>query len=121
MTPLPQSIRQAPIYVAGHRGLVGSAVLRALDKGGCERLITRSHSDLELGDRRAVEEFFAAEKPEIVLLCAAKVGGIAANNDYPAEGHPVERHPRCLAVRRPASAFSGLLVHLSPRLSAADS
>lgn len=85
MTSLPQSIRQAPIYVAGHRGLVGSAVVRALDKGGCERLITRSHSALELGDRLAVEKFFAAEKPEIVLLCAAKVGGIAANNDYPAE------------------------------------
>jgi GDP-L-fucose synthase len=85
MTPLPRSIRKAPVYVAGHRGLVGSAVLRALDKGGCERLITRSHSALELGDRLAVEEFFAAEKPEIVLLCAAKVGGIAANNDYPAE------------------------------------
>lgn len=84
-TALPQAIRQARIYIAGHRGLVGSAMLRALDAGGCRQLITRSHAELELADTAAVEQFFAAERPEIVLLCAAKVGGIAANNDYPAE------------------------------------
>ena len=84
-TSLPESIRKARIYVAGHRGLVGSAVLRALTKGGCEQLISRSHSELELTDTAAVEKFFAAEGPELVLLCAAKVGGIAANNDSPAE------------------------------------
>lgn len=83
--PLPESIRRARIYVAGHRGLVGSAVLRALEQGGCQRLITRSHAELELTDMPAVEAFFAAEHPQIVLLCAAKVGGIAANNDFPAE------------------------------------
>lgn len=84
-TALPASLRQAQIYVAGHRGLVGSAILRALTRGGCQRLITRTHSELELTDQAAVEAFFAAEEPEIVLLCAAKVGGIAANNDFPAE------------------------------------
>ena len=84
-TLLPQSVRQARIYVAGHRGLVGSAVLRGLRKHGCGQLITCNHSELELTDAGAVEKFFAAEEPEIVLLCAAKVGGIAANNDYPAE------------------------------------
>ena len=85
MTVLPEWLCQARIYVAGHRGLVGSALLRALAKAGCEGLITRSHAELELTDRTAVEEFFAAEKPDLVLLCAAKVGGIAANNDFPAE------------------------------------
>ena len=84
-TALPASLRQARIYVAGHRGLGGSAILRALTRGGCQRLITRTHSELELTDQAAVEAFFAAEEPEIVLLCAAKVGGIAANNDFPAE------------------------------------
>jgi len=82
---LPDAVRRAPIYVAGHRGLAGSAVLRALEKGGCERIITRAHAELELTDMAAVESFFAAEKPEWVILCAAKVGGIAANNDLPAE------------------------------------
>ena len=83
--PIPESIRRARIYVAGHRGLVGSAVLRALAEGGCERLMSCSHAELELTDTAAVEAFFASERPEIVLLCAAKVGGIAANNDFPAE------------------------------------
>ena len=84
-TPFPESLRQARIYVAGHRGLVGSALLRALASGGCRQLITARHSELELTDRTAVEAYFAAEEPELVLLCAAKVGGIAANNDFPAE------------------------------------
>ena len=84
-TRLPESLRQARIYVAGHRGLVGSALLRALARGGCEGLITRAHSELELTDATAVATFFTAEQPDLVLLCAAKVGGIAANNDFPAE------------------------------------
>jgi GDP-L-fucose synthase len=84
-TCLPESIRQARIYVAGHRGLVGSSMLRALTKAGCERLISRDHDALELTDRAAVEAFFADQQPELVLLCAAKVGGIGANNDFPAE------------------------------------
>lgn len=84
-TSLPESIRQARIYVAGHSGLVGSSMLRALAKAGCERLVSRDHSALDLTDRAAVEEFFANQRPELVLLCAAKVGGIGANNDFPAE------------------------------------
>ncbi|GMQ76013.1 MAG: GDP-L-fucose synthase [Gammaproteobacteria bacterium] len=81
---LPESVRRARIYVAGHRGLVGSALLRALGKCGCEQLITRAHSELEITDSAAVAEFFATDRPELVLLCAAKVGGIAANNAFPA-------------------------------------
>jgi GDP-L-fucose synthase len=82
---LPSAVRNARIYVAGHRGLVGSAVMRALEAQGCGALLTRSHTELELTDAVAVERFFSAERPEIVVLCAAKVGGIAANNDFPAE------------------------------------
>ena len=78
-------LRDARIYVAGHRGLAGSAVLRALTRHGCRRLITRSHAELELTDTAAVAAFFAAERPEVVVLCAARVGGIAANATYPAD------------------------------------
>ena len=73
------------IYVAGHRGLVGSALVRELQKRGYRNLVMRSHSELDLSDSEAVKEFFAKEKPEYVLLAAAKVGGIVANNTYPAE------------------------------------
>ena len=73
------------IYVAGHLGLVGSAIIRALQQKGFENLITRTHSELELKDSTAVREFFADTKPEYVFLAAAKVGGIHANNTYPAE------------------------------------
>ena len=73
------------IYVAGHRGLVGSALLRQLEARGCRNLITRTHAELDLADQAAVRAFLAAEKPEYVLLAAAKVGGIQANNVYPAE------------------------------------
>jgi GDP-L-fucose synthase len=73
------------IYVAGHRGLAGSAIVRRLLSGGCKSIIHRTHSELELTDQKAVEEFFAREKPEYVFLAAAKVGGIYANNTYPAE------------------------------------
>lgn len=73
------------IYVAGHRGLVGSALMRGLHARGYRNLITRTHAELDLCDQRAVQAFFATEKPEYVLLAAAKVGGIHANNIYPAE------------------------------------
>jgi len=73
------------IYVAGHLGLVGSAIIRALQQKGFENLITRTHSELELKDSAAVREFFVDTKPEYVFLAAAKVGGIHANNTYPAE------------------------------------
>ena len=78
-------INNSRIYVAGHLGLVGSAILRALQQKGFENLITRTHSELELKDSTAVREFFADTKPEYVFLAAAKVGGIHANNTYPAE------------------------------------
>ena len=76
---------EARIYVAGHRGLVGSALIRALHNQGCTNLILRTHKELDLLDQRAVQEFFEKEKPEYVFLAAAKVGGIVANNTYPAE------------------------------------
>jgi len=73
------------IYVAGHRGLVGSAIVRALIAQGFTNLITRTSKELDLTNQVAVSEFFAAEKPEYVFLAAAKVGGIMANKNYPAE------------------------------------
>lgn len=75
------------IYVAGHQGLVGSAIVRNLLSRGCRRgeLILRSHAELELTDTQAVQSFFEKERPEVVYLAAAKVGGIHANNSYPAD------------------------------------
>lgn len=77
--------RDAKIYIAGHRGLVGSALLRHLQAGGYSNLLTRTHAELDLTDQRAVEAFFDQERPEYVFLAAAKVGGILANDTYPAE------------------------------------
>ena len=71
--------KNTKIYVAGHRGMVGSAIVRELLRQGYENIITRTHRELDLRRQDAVEEFFAAEKPEIVVLAAAKVGGIVAN------------------------------------------
>ena len=73
------------IYVAGHRGLVGSALMRMLRKAGYKNLITRTHAELDLTNHEAVRAFFAQNKPEYVFLAAAKVGGIYANNTYPAD------------------------------------
>lgn len=73
------------IYIAGHRGLVGSAIVRRLEEGGYNNLLLKTHAELELTDQTAVKAFFKSEKPEIVILAAAKVGGIHANNEYPAE------------------------------------
>ena len=73
------------IYVAGHRGLVGSAIYRLLKERGFENLIIRTHSELELMDAVAVQNFFEETKPEFVFLAAAKVGGIHANSTYPAD------------------------------------
>ncbi len=72
------------IYVAGHRGLVGSAVVRALRQQGHNNLVLRTHQELDLTDQRAVREFFAAERPQAVIMAAARVGGIHANNSQPA-------------------------------------
>jgi GDP-L-fucose synthase len=76
---------QPKIYVAGHRGMVGSAIVRALRATGHERFVTRTHSELDLTDQRGVMDLFAAEKPDQVYIAAARVGGIHANNSYPAE------------------------------------
>lgn len=73
------------IYVAGHRGLVGSAVMRALQEQGFTNIVTRTADELDLRDQQAVNQFFATERPEFVLLAAAKVGGILANKTYPAQ------------------------------------
>src|SRR5712664_1178327 len=73
------------IYVAGHRGLAGSALVRRLRAKGFRNIVTRPHAELDLVDQRAVREFFKREKPEAVFLAAGKVGGILANNTYPAE------------------------------------
>jgi GDP-L-fucose synthase len=82
-----QPFRPTPasrIYVAGHRGLVGSAVVRSLQRQGLERLILRSRQELDLTDQAAVRDFFDRERPEAVILAAARVGGIQANNTRPA-------------------------------------
>ena len=79
------------IYIAGHRGMVGGAILRQLEArkaaGEDLTLITRTHGELDLTDQAAVRAFFHSERPDLVILAAAKVGGIMANNTYPAAAH----------------------------------
>jgi GDP-L-fucose synthetase len=77
--------KQSKIYVAGHRGMVGSAIVRELRRQGYDNIITRTHAELDLTDQVAVNEFFATERPEYVFLAAAKVGGIQANDLHPAD------------------------------------
>ena len=77
--------KNSRIYIAGHRGLVGSAIHRALEREGYNNLILRTHAELELRDASAVKAFFRETRPEYVYLAAAKVGGILANNNYPAD------------------------------------
>src|SRR5260221_13104755 len=73
------------IYIAGHRGLAGSAIVRRLRARGYRNIVMRSHAELDLIEKDQVRQFLRREKPEIVLLAAGKVGGIVANNSYPAE------------------------------------
>ncbi|MEZ5541470.1 MAG: GDP-L-fucose synthase [Pseudomonadota bacterium] len=77
--------KNAKIYVAGHRGLVGSAIVRCLRSHGYDNLVVRTSRELDLREQAAVREFFAAERPDYVVLAAAKVGGILANDTYPAD------------------------------------
>jgi GDP-L-fucose synthase len=77
--------KQSKIYIAGHRGLAGSAIVRELHRQGYTNLVTRTHAELELEDAEATRQFFEQERPEIVFLAAAKVGGIHANNTYPVD------------------------------------
>ena len=79
------TVMQSKIYVAGHRGMVGSAIVRALKSQGQANFVVRTHAELDLTDQQAVRHFFETEKPDQVYLAAAKVGGIHANNTYPAE------------------------------------
>ncbi len=89
IAPLRGTVRPVqkndPIFIAGHRGLAGSAISRALAADGFDNLITRTRSELDLRDRTAVRGFFAEAHPRVVVLAAAKVGGIAANRDFPVE------------------------------------
>lgn len=73
------------IYISGHRGMVGSALVKRFQAAGCERLVVRTHAELDLTSQAAVERFFDEEKPELVIVAAARVGGIYANKTYPAE------------------------------------
>jgi GDP-L-fucose synthase len=77
--------KEARIYLAGHRGLVGAAILRRLKAGGYTNILCRTRAELDLTNQQAVRDFFAQERPEYVFLAAAKVGGIQANDTYPAE------------------------------------
>ncbi|MGB5261397.1 MAG: NAD-dependent epimerase/dehydratase family protein, partial [Gammaproteobacteria bacterium] len=77
--------KTAKIYVAGHRGLVGSAIVRKLEAEGFTHLLLRTSSELDLREQAAVRDFFVSEKPDYVFLAAAKVGGILANDSYPAD------------------------------------
>lgn len=77
--------KDSRIYVAGHRGMVGAAIVRKLTEGGYDNLLLRTHDELDLKDQVRVREFFQSEKPEYVFLAAARVGGIIANNTYRAE------------------------------------
>ncbi|MBU0897872.1 NAD-dependent epimerase/dehydratase family protein, partial [Patescibacteria group bacterium] len=77
--------KNSKIYIAGHLGLVGSAIIRKLQSDGYNNLIFKTHVELDLLDQKAVADFFNKEKPEFVFLCAAKVGGILANSAKPAE------------------------------------
>lgn len=77
--------QNSKIYVAGHQGLVGRAIVQNLQDKGYTNLVTRTHCDLDLTDTKAVTSFFKEEKPECVILAAAKVGGIVANDTYPAD------------------------------------
>ena len=77
--------RNAKIFIAGHRGLVGSAIMRRLQAGGYGNLVTRNRTELDLSNQQAAQQFYAAEKPDYVFIAAAKVGGIHANNTYPAD------------------------------------
>jgi GDP-L-fucose synthase len=82
---LPAISAESKIYVAGHRGLVGSALVRNLASRGYREIIARTHAELDLTDKSAVDRFFGKHKPEYVFLAAARVGGIMANDTYPAE------------------------------------
>ena len=77
--------KNAKIYIAGHRGLAGSAIMRELERQGFANIVVRTHAELDLEDASTTLKFFEQEKPEVVFLAAARVGGIHANNTYPVD------------------------------------
>jgi GDP-L-fucose synthase len=90
--------KDAKIYIAGHNGMVGAAIVRNLKAKGYTNVIGRSHSELDLTDQKAVNDFFETEKPEYVFLAAAKVGGIHANNTYPADFIMINLQIQCNVI-----------------------
>lgn len=98
-------------YLAGHRGMVGGAILRRLQNAGVE-VITRSHAELDLTDQAAVREFFDTERPDVVILAAAKVGGIHANNTYPADFIYENLMIECNVIHQAFAAGVGRLLQL---------
>ena len=114
------------IYIAGHMGMVGGAIMRQLQARGETHIITRTHGELDLTDQSAVRAFMQAERPDVVILAAAKVGGILANSSYPAdfiyENLMIEANvihqAYAAGVTRHIAAW--LVVHLSPRHAAAN-
>ncbi len=91
--------KNAKIFVAGHRGLVGSAIVRNLEAKGYTNIVKRTHAELDLTDQRAVTDFFEKEKPEYVVLAAAKVGGINANNTTPADFIYINSQIQCNVIK----------------------
>ena len=114
------------IYAAGHRGLAGSAICRALARDGYENLLTRTHAELDLCDQAAVRTFFAQYRPAIVVLAAAKVGGIHANATYPAEfiyqNLQIQNNVIDSAYRNrlQKTAVSGVIVHIPQDMPTAN-
>ena len=109
--------KDSKIYVAGHRGMVGSAIVRELQRQGYNNLVLRTHKELDLTRQDQVEQFFAQEKPEYVFLAAAKVGGIIANQSALADfmyDNMILRHPCRLEEWLQETRVPGLLMHLSP-------
>lgn len=91
--------KDGKIYAAGHRGLVGSALVRKLESKGYHNIVTRTHKELNLINQAQLEEFFENERPDYVFLAAAKVGGIGANSAYPADFIMENLLVQCNAIR----------------------
>jgi GDP-L-fucose synthase len=114
------------IFVAGHRGMVGSAIVRRLRALGYRNILTATRAELDLLDQRAVHAYLAQARPDYIFIAAAKVGGIAANNEYRADFLydnlviEANRDPRRAPGRRAAADVPWLELHLPARLPAAD-
>ena len=100
------------IYLAGHRGMVGGAILRQLRARGETQVVTRTHAELDLTDQAALREFFQTERPDVVILAAAKVGGIHANNTYPADFIYENLMIECNVIHQAFAAGVGRLLQL---------